>query len=861
MVTSKRLEDLSEEELLEEIARRKRSKIVTDKPEMHDIMTNEREEVSHERKQSARASTEGTGATGLPGRTGELHPESTGSESLEIHQGEQIARISEAEIERRASGILPPEREGGQGVRGEPDEERGAGHNRLESSHPAGDTGERNRLEPPAPVSADKDINLTNVDLGYNAGAAARFDANLLAIRTLKDIEGENRKATPAEQKILAKYSGFGDSGMGPAFEHYYGHGNESWQRRHDELKAMTTPEEYQAIEGSRLNAFYTTPEVIKTMWRALDKLGVSKLTNPRVLEPSAGSGRFLGFEPPELTAKSQRVAVELDSLTGRMLKQLYPETETYVMGFERAPIGKDSIDVAISNVPFGNYPVFDRTFKKDRKKLTHSIHNYFFAKTLEELRPGGVLAFITSHDTLDAPSTKPVRQYLASQSDLVSAIRLPNNAFPDTKVCTDIIFMRKRMPEESPGDQTWVDTANQHFKFKTRWDDEMQTDLEVNKYFIKHPEMVMGVPSAQGSMNPHNYNEGEYTVDPAPGISLSDRLNDAVMKVPSNVVINAPRRDMPRAIYGISAKEGTPLSAREGSRIVRDDGKVYIKRGEALENANLSEVEEAKVKKLLAIRDAAKKVIDLQVNDKPNSEVIAAQEPLNALYKEYVTANGPLSSPDNTDLLEQDPDEPFLQALENHNVLDKDKKDLTAADERLVKILKGKETVQASDIARLQMPIFSQRVIHGWAAKPVTDYADAVTVSKNLTGKLDFNLMAERMGKTGDEVIAALRDRNLIYKNPLGDWEASDEYLSGDVREKLRIAQDAASARPNEFNRNVEALKAVQPPDIPAGQIGVRMGAPWIPAKDINTFVKELLKVDSCAGVRSKSNSSNTTP
>jgi len=223
------------------------------------------------------------------------------------------------------------------------------------------------------------------------------------------------------------------------------------WGKRRKELQEITTPQEFTRIEGSRLNAFYTTPPVIDAMWKTLDNMGVGKLDNPRVMEPGAGSGRFLGYEPKDITNKSERVAVELDPVTGRILKELYPKTETYVMGFEQAPIPKDSIDVAISNVPFGNYQVFDPSFKKDKKKFTHAIHNYYFVKTMEELRPGGVLAFITTHETMDAPSSKPIRQYLADQADMEGAIRLPNNAFPDTSVVTDVIFMRKRMAGENP--------------------------------------------------------------------------------------------------------------------------------------------------------------------------------------------------------------------------------------------------------------------------------------------------------------------------------------------------------------------------------------------------------------------------
>jgi N12 class adenine-specific DNA methylase len=777
----------------------------------------------------------------------------------EVSEGEQSGSPPATSEGRGTGGISPGAGESLPELRGESGAERGVVGRGLEPGNPPGTAGERERLTEPSqapvnepalpPRAADRDIKLDDIDIGFKAGAASRFDANLAAIRTLKQLEDEHRDATPEEQAVLAKYSGFGDSAFSEAFPGYEPGSwatQTPWLRRRKELKALTTDEEFKAIEGSRLNAFYTTPDVIKAMWHGLDRLGISNLPNIRLLEPSAGSGRFLGYEPAELKAKSDRAAVELDSLTGRILKKLYPEAATYVMGFERAPIGKETVDVAISNVPFGNYPVFDRTFKKERKKLTHSIHNYFFAKTLEELRPGGVLAFITSHQTLDAKTTKPVREYLASQADLLGAIRLPNNAFPDTKVCTDIIFMRKRMPNESPADKSWVDTRDQHFKWESRYGDELEADIPVNQYFIKHPEMVMGRPSAEGSMNPRSAEEGEYTVDPAPGLNLNERLNDAIQKLPANVVTEAPRHAALQTIYGVSAKEGTPLSAREGSRIVRDDGHVYIKHDEILEPASLNDAEEAKVKKMLAIRDAAKNLVDMQVNNKPDAEMLPAQEQLNKLYKEYVLENGPLSAPANSDLLEKDPDEPFLQALENHNALDAEKEKRTPADERLVKLFKGSEKVQENDLGELKMPIFSKRVIHGMAERPVTDYADAISVSRNITGRLDIPFIARKMGKSEDEVTDALRERNLIFKNPVGDWEPADQYLSGDVREKLQQAVDAASARPNEYRRNVEALKSVQPPDIPPGQIGAKMGATWIPASDINAFVKDLLKAES---------------
>lgn len=405
------------------------NKEILDKPKRNGIMTSEVKEYDTGNELRETRST-------YSGRTG-----SNGSQVSERKQAENVGE--------RTQGTGDAESERRETIRRESDSQRGAGHTGVEPGDQAGDSRKQQRL-----TESTKDINLANVDIGHAAGAATRFDTNIEAIRTLKKIEEEGRNATPDEQKILAKYSGFGDSAFGEAFPAYEWSNfkNTPWGRRREELKAITTDEEFKAIEKSRLNAFYTTPEVIKAMWAGLEKLGVGKLKNPHVLEPSAGSGRFLGYQPNELAKKAKRTAVELDSLTGRMLKYTYPETETYVMGFEKAPIPKESIDVAISNVPFGNYPIFDPSFKKDRKKMTRSIHNYFFAKTLDNLRPGGVLAFITSHATLDAPTSKPIRQELAKQANFLGAIRLPNDAFPDTQVVTDIIYMKKKEQGEATG-------------------------------------------------------------------------------------------------------------------------------------------------------------------------------------------------------------------------------------------------------------------------------------------------------------------------------------------------------------------------------------------------------------------------
>ncbi len=765
--------------------------------------------------------------TGLSRGTGESHPGRTSAESSNLSEREQAGRVR-AENAGGTGGLRGREGGGSEEVRGEPHNERDSGLHSVASSDKGSDSGDRDRLEP-------SDVRLSKKADSGDDSPAVRFDDNLRAIEGLKILEEEHRQATPQEQKVLARYSGFGDSAFSEAFrEHTYQ--DTAWTRRGAKLKAITTPEEYDAILKSRLNAFYTTPETISFMWKALEKFGVGKLKNPRVLEPSAGSGRFLGYQPEEMAKKSERVAVELDSLTGRILKQLYPKAETYVMGFEKAPIQKESIDVAISNVPFGNYPVHDPSFTKDRKRMTRSIHNYFFAKTLEELRPGGVLAFITSHQTLDAPSHKPVREALATEADLIGAIRLPNNAFPDTKVVTDIIFMKKRMEGEPAADKSWVDTGKVNYRWKTSYGGNMEANLDVNKYFIQHPENVLGRPSGDGDMNPrHAYGEGEYTVH-GNALSMEENLDKVFKKLPSDIIIEAPRREKSTAIRSVGD------GINEGQHVVRDD-KLYVKRGGALVTPNYSKAEETKVRAMAAIRDAAKEVVNIQVRDGGDIELAPAQEKLRNLYQEYVLEHGALSAPENTGMISGDPDAPFLRALEHNEIVRKPPEDQTDSDKHLIQVLAGKAKVKKEDIEKLRMPIFSYRVIHGMAEKQATNSVDAMFQTLNETGRLDFDKMASKIGKNRDDVIKELADQRLIFKSPVGGWETAELYLAGDVRGKLGVAERAASARPKAYNANVDALKAVQPADIPAGQIGVKLGAPWIDGKYVNQFVKELLE------------------
>ena len=354
-----------------------------------------------------------------------------------------------------------------------------------------------------------------------------RWEANLEALKVLKQLEAEGRPATPDEQAKLARYSGFGDSAFEQGFQKYTR--DDAWKKRGKELREITTLEEYQSIERSRLNAFYTTPQVVKAMWDGLERTGAGDLDNPRVLEPSAGAGRFLGMQPPEMAKRSERTAVELDQLTGRILRQAYPDTRVMITGYQNAPIPDNSIDIAIGNVPFGNYGVVDPDYR-DRKHLSSRIHNYFFAKTLDKLRPGGVMAFVTTHGTLDAPDAKRLREHLAERADLVGAVRLPQDTFPDTQVVTDIIYLRKRTPGEEPGNTDWVDTGT----VTLRGQYGSERTYPINQYFLDNPGAVLGENAASGSM----YGANQYTVE-----SLEDRpLPDALPRAIGQISVGAPK-------------------------------------------------------------------------------------------------------------------------------------------------------------------------------------------------------------------------------------------------------------------------------------------------------------------------------
>lgn len=676
-------------------------------------------------------------------------------------------------------------------------------------------------LEPDTPTApSPKDVRLSLMgDIGHDAPAHLRWESNIAALRILKLVEEESRKATPEEQAILARYSGFGDSAFNGAFDKFRRDREDAWGRRGDVLRELLTTEEYQSLEASRLNAFYTSPEIVNSMWSALQRMGVDNLAHPRVLEPSAGSGRFLGYQPVASASRSERTAIELDSLTGRLLKLTYPETAVYVAGYQDAPIINGSIDVAISNVPFGDFPVTDPAFRKNRAKLARRIHNYFFVKTMDKLRPGGVLAFITTHGTLDSPTAQPVREALATQADLIGAIRLPQSAFPDTDVVTDMIFMRKRLPGEIPGDQSWVKSTPVNLQYERYPGFPVSVTVDINQYFVDHPEMVLGTHTVSGTMR----RGGEYNVEAREGESLAAGLYTAIQQIPEGVITDVPAFETaPRSV-----SVATPANTRDNAYVIDKDNVLRVNRGRILTTVEVSEADKARIVGMLEVRDAARGVLDAQLTDEPENVQKSTQSTLNEVYTKYVGEYGSLNSTQNANLMRKDPDGPFLRALEQ--IPDDDKK-----------ITKG-TALSPTEASALQTEIFHKRVVRGLGKIEASNAPDALTASLKTKGYLDFEYMGGLIGKEPTTIQEELSQTGHVFKNPVGGWEPADKYLTGNVVDKLKVAKIAASADPS-LDVNVEALRIIQPEPLSPSQIGLRMGSPWIPDSDINNFIDHLL-------------------
>ena len=628
-------------------------------------------------------------------------------------------------------------------------------------------------------------------DIG-TGGLKTKFQNNIAAITTLKTIESESRSATPEEQKILAKYGGWG--GMPQAFDH----ANEQWSKEYKQLRELLTDDEYKAAAESTLNAHYTSPEIIGAMYKALNNFGFN---GGNVLEPAMGVGNFFGCMPESMNNDSRLYGVELDSLTGRIAQQLYPQADIRVQGFEKSDFPDNFFDAAIGNVPFGNYGVADRRYDKEH----FLIHDYFFAKTLDKVAPGGVVAFVTSKGTLDKKNSK-VREYLAKRADLIGAIRLPNNAFKNanTEVTSDIIFLQKRekMAVEMPD---WAYTGRN------------SDGMPINQYFIDHPDMVLGKLE---------YTTGAYgqevTCTPIEGEKLSEQLDRAVAKLRADMKVQKreERQDKERGIIPATADV-------QNFTHTLVDGKLYFRENNVMTEVKQTGKDLERMKGLHGLRQTLRELIDAQSHSCSDEELHGLQAKLNTQYDSFKKEYGSINDRLNANVFRCDDDYNTLCSLEIVNA--------------------EKKTTQKSDI-------FTQRTIKPTAEiTHVETPQEAMQVSLDMKGRIDISYMAQLCDREPEQVVNELVQSNQIYLNPekyvesepLEGYEESSEYLSGNVREKLRAAERAAKDNPELFGRNVAGLTDNLPKTIGAGDITTHLGASWIDVRDYERFLKEYIGRD----------------
>ena len=637
--------------------------------------------------------------------------------------------------------------------------------------------------DPPAPLPPAENFRITDDNLGIG-GAKAKFRANMAAINLLKELEFEGLQASPEQQEILSHYVGWG--GLADAFDE----NKANWADEFAELYAALSPEEYAAARASTLNAHYTSPTVIKAIYEAVGNMGF-QIGN--ILEPAMGVGNFFGLLPQEMQG-SRLYGVELDSITGRIAKQLYPKADITVAGFETTD-RRDFFDLAIGNVPFGQYQVNDRAYNK----LGFSIHDYFFAKTLDQVRPGGVIAFVTSRYTMDKQSPE-VRKYIAQRAELLGAIRLPNNAFKanaGTEVVSDILFLQKRdRPIDIEPD--WVHLG------------ENEDGFSINQYFIDHPEMVLGRQTSESTQ----YGRQDFTVAPIEGADLAAQLHAAVQSIGGEYrAAELPDLGENEAIQDTIPAD--PNVKNYSYAVV--DGEVYYRENSVMVKPKLNATAKERVKGMAELRDCVHRLIDLQMWESDDLSIRAEQQKLNRLYDRFTEKYGLINSRGNALAFADDSSYYLLCSLEMLDDEDKTK-------------LKGKADMFTKRTIRQRQSVTS-----------VDTAAEALALSIGEKARVDMAYMSQLTGKSEEDIIDELN--GVIFLDPVyGDWQTADEYLSGNVRQKLREAEKAAIDSPG-YLPNVEALKAAQPKDLDASEIEVRLGATWIDKKYIQQFMFELLE------------------
>ena len=635
-------------------------------------------------------------------------------------------------------------------------------------------------------------FHITDDDLGVG-GPKQKFARNIAAIRTLFQLEQEHRGATAEEQEVLSQYVGWG--GLPDAFDP----DKSNWSKEYTELKGLLSEDEYAAARSSVLNAHYTSPTVIRSIYDAVERMG---FRSGNILEPSMGVGNFFGMLPDTMQ-DSRLYGVELDSITGRIAKKLYPQADITVAGFETTD-RRDFYDLAVGNVPFGQYKVNDKAYNK----LGFSIHNYFFAKAIDQVRPGGIVAFVTSRYTMDSKDST-ARKHMAERADLLGAIRLPNNAFranAGTDVVSDIIFLQKRdRPIDHEPD--WVQLG------KT------EDGFAINQYFADHPEMVLGVLSTESTQ----YGREELTVAPIEGANLADQLAEAVQHIEgqyTEVEVETP--DIADAENEKHILPADPDVKNFSYTVV--DGEVFYRENSVMTQVELSDTAKGRVTGMVELRQIVNDLIDQQLNDYPDEDIKATQERLNAAYDAFTAKYGLLNDRKNGRLFEQDSSYYLLCSLEN---LDEQGQ------------LKSKAAMFTKRTIRPERTVTS-----------VDTPSEALAVSIGEHGKVDLPYMAELLGTPGEYERITTELSGVIFKDPAADptdpeagWQMADEYLSGDVRAKLRMAQFAAETNP-EFAVNVDALTKAQPRELEASEIDVRLGATWLAPEIIQKFMTETFQI-----------------
>ena len=635
-------------------------------------------------------------------------------------------------------------------------------------------------------------FHITDDDLGVG-GPKQKFARNIEAIRTLFKLEEEHRGATAEEQQVLSQYVGWG--GLPDAFDP----DKSNWSKEYTELKGLLSEDEYAAARGSVLNAHYTSPTVIHAIYDAVERMG---FRSGNILEPSMGVGNFFGMLPDTMQ-DSRLYGVELDSITGRIAKKLYPQADITVAGFETTD-RRDFYDLAVGNVPFGQYKVNDKAYNK----LGFSIHNYFFAKAIDQVRPGGIVVFVTSRYTMDSKDST-ARKHMAERADLLGAIRLPNNAFranAGTDVVSDIIFLQKRdRPIDHEPD--WVQLG------KT------EDGFAINQYFVDHPEMILGVLSTESTQ----YGREELTVAPIEGANLADQLAEAVQHIEgqyTEVEVETP--DIADAENEKHILPADPDVKNFSYTVV--DGEVFYRENSVMTQVELSDTAKGRVTGMVELRQIVNDLIDQQLNDYPDEDIKATQERLNAAYDAFTAKYGLLNDRRNGRLFEQDSSYYLLCSLEN---LDEQGQ------------LKSKAAMFTKRTIRPERTVTS-----------VDTPSEALAVSIGEHGKVDLRYMAELLGTPGEFGRITTELSGVIFKDPAADptdpeagWQMADEYLSGDVRAKLRMAQFAAETNP-EFVVNVDALTKAQPRELEASEIDVRLGATWLNPDIIQKFMTETFQI-----------------